>query len=122
MDEENKQRIRRAIAVDVMGWQFNDFHKWYYTVEADGLENVRAWWDEWKPDEDIAAAWQVLDKLVLTGWYAQLNVDQGSFCIMKSYNSEGHVMQHAGGEANTMPEAICKAAYQAVTGKRWENG
>jgi hypothetical protein len=71
-------------------------------------------------ESDIVAVWQIIDKLILTGWFAQLNVGQGNFCILKTYDSAGCVSRSAAGEASDMPMAICLAAYKAVTGKDWK--
>lgn len=80
-------------------------------------------WDEWKPTEDIAAAWQVVDKLsdkyrvsihqlaTTTLWQCSLEIKDGKM------RYPGMSMVHNGDEfANHefTPKAICLAALKTV--------
>lgn len=118
MTNEQKQRLRRDVAEKVMGWEWHILFGNWYTVEPDGMHYIRAIGDEWKPDEDIAAAWQVLERVTAiestlinpkttfpAGTHIAYTWDNIS---LWSYN------------ASEAAEKICLMCYEAVTGKEWE--
>jgi len=119
MTEQDKTRLRAAIAVEVMGWQLDDgVGKHWYTIEPDGTRINRAN-PRWKPDEDIAAAWQVLLHMFAQGWwmnpFAYFHEDGWSLHL--KHKEHAHVYID-GAESDCI--AVCLAAYKAVKGRDFE--
>jgi hypothetical protein len=124
-NELQNQMLRTAIA-EIMGWELDELYKCYYTIEPDGLHYVRAWRDEWKPDQDIAAAWQVVKHLEAQGYSWQANQEPGQDCYFEfskrlEPNEFGLVKWQSGRARETdVALAVCLAAYMAVKGEGWK--
>lgn len=94
-----EQQIVETLGVKVMGWS---------------KEQVRFLYPAWNPLQNIADAWQVVEKLGESFW--EVNIDLGSksptarVVIYKTYTrKDGHVAI-----ASTVQEAICRAALRAI--------
>ena len=64
---------------------------------------------------DIAAAWEVLEKMQDNGWFWNIDYDYGELVagFGKGRDSEGDLSWHYE-QAETTPHAICLAALKAV--------
>ena len=61
---------------------------------------------------DIKAAWEVVEKLGEDGWIVTLHRDFKWYCDLTWFTEDDTASTSV--EANTLPEAICKAALAAV--------
>ena len=103
--------LNELVAVHVMGWEkCRDGDRWacngkelgpdHATAKGDGLGDYYYPDEEWSPSSDIAAAWEVVEKIDACGD----NVKRCNFRMMLD-------------DIFTItPEAICKAALLAVMG------
>lgn len=66
----------------------------------------------WSPSTDIAAAWEVVENLVRSGWCVDVYI-QSPEKYSVSLDKEGYGLDV---EASTLPLAICQAALLAVGG------
>lgn len=105
------------VAERVMGW----WRKYYPPAAED------AWFDAngfrmkrgaWCPSEDIAAAWQVVEKMVADRHtqdfhfgYKMCAGCEWQFCFA---DKVAGVFSDCAGRAETMPLAVCRAALKAV--------
>lgn len=101
-----EQQIIEALAVKVMGWEKRDLQELGYWYHEGKVVCRRG---NWNPLQNIADAWQVVEKLRQSlsvrieshsdGWYVEL---------------KNHIDLPISGEGKTAQEAICKAAMEAV--------
>ncbi len=113
------------IATEVMGWVSADDGWWdlpdgkstgYH--QNDGLPAIGTEGDSdrWKPSEDIAAAWEAVEKVEHNIMFGRGNGFQpwASFTVPLSKHFPLGVAQ---GRAETMPHAICLALLKVVEAK-----
>lgn len=79
--------------------------------------------DDWvfSPSEDMAAAWEVIEKLKADGWYISVcwndtipKVANYWSCGFWEHGQESRGGLHVGAKAETAPLAICRAALEVV--------
>ena len=109
------REMRDLIATEVMKWEWDDGGRGFRS----GWDKPDGSWvdfDDWRPDEDIFAAWEVVVKLKALGFEAWLMNEQvykdfpGQVYACKLYGN-GKVYFCLG---ETMPLAISRAALLAV--------
>lgn len=106
------RELDRMVAEKVMGWQL---------AEAWTPGSQEPWWrkaDGWMVPlppftTDIAAAWQVVERMRELGWYYGVS---GSISIgeIAMFRVLGDAALVRSGTASTAPEAICRAALAAL--------
>jgi hypothetical protein len=136
MSELTRRELDAAVAREVMGWEvypgadtpFNfphqGDHAWLddpanYPFVTDCRPGLIFWaapktdGKDWKPFADIAAAWQVVEKLRGKGWVMTLSVNHYQTepwdCRLFLEERKREIAHGA-----TAPEAICRAALAAV--------
>lgn len=99
------------IAEKVMGW--HSYPKDYYWYDKDNKPMRLRWFDsesladEFEPSTDIAAAWEVVEKLESDNLCMTI-LNDGSRWSVFIYNEHKVTMAYA--NADTAPLAICRAA------------
>lgn len=133
------RELDAEVAVKVMGWSMYHYDKDYadncYWMLMDGDCNpvaeikrtpagfdtgerkteAEAWADCPAFSTDIAAAWQVMERMVSRGWWPLVQLDDHAekwICQFQDQYGEGF-----SDEAKTAPEAICRAALAAIGGE-----
>lgn len=113
------------IAVRVMKWLPHRRHSACYVnaaeVNSAGEKFViQEFIDEWRPSQNIADAWRVVEKLSESGWnYIQVDRDDGlwgaDFAKLEftEYGANGTVKAHSTA-SDSAPLAICRAALKAA--------
>lgn len=108
--------IVETLATKVMGWNKYSEVQWFGDVLCIRPFTIGDW-IEWNPLQNIADAWQVVEKLEDQGYgvetYSQKNVlsDRGPIRKVTLYTKEGFFDHTAG---TTLQEAICHAALRTV--------
>jgi len=116
--------LAAAIAVEVMGYRLCDGVPWpcgkpyRYWMAPDGSTRDEK---DWRPDFNIAAAWDVLEKLRVDGWWRMLEGDDDSWICRIQERGDPHnnpelISVYA--EALGAPLAICRAALAAVRARK----
>lgn len=134
MTEQEHRELDARVAVEVMGWRLDG----YWWVDADGKPIVASITENgWYPSQEIAAAWQVVERLRAEGWIVRVQempdglpllagagwrgeeareIHKRAVCmlypspaIQEKYRRWAHQMAAT---ADTAPEAICKAALE----------
>jgi len=104
------REMNDAVAHRVMGWEFHANAGWYTPGMWEFNPARRAAPCDWSPSTDIAAAWEVVEKL-----------DDGNliFSLLRygagwrvGFMDDGNMRGSASGD--TAPLAICRAALKAV--------
>ena len=109
--------IDHKIAEKVMGWNlrktYDVFEQWY------DEEWPRYWKDSWHPSEDIAQAFEVVEKMFALGYYVEMdNIGEPDiewavdFTKIKTLSDEFCFGAHA----KTSAMAICLAALKVANG------
>lgn len=124
MNEIDWQTVRDVLATEVMGWHkdvSDQSIRAYGTIEGDRL----CWWsddgcrrelDRWQPDTNWAHCGAVIEAMQAKGWHWQCTSAPGHWYVsLYSIGTDG--LMHAGGEADTLPQAVALAAYRAVKGE-----
>jgi hypothetical protein len=119
---EAGRELDALVAERVMGWVLTLSPR--SIAEADDEE----WWsmpsglvrhvDYWRPSTDIAAAWEVVEKLRDLGFFLDISVAVDRFDVdMRADRmpSDWWLREGPLAEATTAPLAICRAALQAIT-------
>ncbi|UED77472.1 hypothetical protein [Brevibacillus sp. DP1.3A] len=103
------QQIVLTLATKVMGWKRYGETEFWYGDNGNLFDS-----SFWNPLQNIADAWQVVEKLGESFW--EVNIDLGSkspnarVVIYRTYTrKDGHVAI-----ASTVQEAICGAALRAI--------
>lgn len=114
------RELDALIAEKVMGWA--PVHDGLNFRWADGgdYEKRHRYVCDWSPSTDIAAAWQVVERMDSLGWY--LTIDRLSSgervrfwrCEWMRYTEENEKCGDCWEDADTAPLAICRAALEAV--------
>lgn len=114
-------RERDALVAErVMGWPvIGDDEPYRHHVHKGGVVTARgpqafrgrAIPDRWFPSTDIAAAWDVVDKLLETGRWATIEVERLGTSVYLSGNKAADDVEAVRLPA---PEAICIAALRSV--------
>lgn len=99
------REIDAEVAEKVMGW--GHAHRWSdWTLKGRVMAG-----NSWSPSTDIAAAWEVVEKVRETHEEVSLTcTEKGYSCYI--FKSENHVPE--GFTSKTMPMAICLAALKAL--------
>lgn len=113
---EAGRELDALIAEKVMGWTPHCQNPAHYvevansTSEMSVIQEVVAYW---RPSTDIAAAWQVVEKLRAAGWFYSLSdaVEIPEYIVM-FYQPDSPDAQAMDESA---PLAICRAALKATT-------
>lgn len=114
--------LDRRVAEGIMGGTYRDSSRWERWDEPPSVRKVVQLDDnilysntgDWSPSTDIAAAWQVLEKLEF--WISLSSRTGDGFRLVKTFQRKYRLdLMCPGGikegpEANTAPEAICRAA------------
>ena len=120
------------VAEKVMGWTLGDPH-WIHGYMMHGMVEVRTWLgsetedgaksEGWSPSTNIAAAWEVVEKLSQSGVdfylerdpYGRTHWARFNDTTQGTYNKEGCEDKRLGdADAPTAPLAICRAALKAI--------
>lgn len=120
------RELDALVAERVMGWQL--------VPAVNGIESPW-WWDAngpvhsmdksdwrggWYPSTNIAAAWEVVERMGADGWDAELDQFHNFMhiwdaCFRKLDNrDQGQWLELRTGRADAAPLAICRAALKAV--------
>ena len=95
------------IAEYVMEWR----HTSIGWITKDNIANIKTCY--WKPSDDIAAFWMVIDKLDRKEWDIQIVSDteeEGKEWGVSFYHySEADALEHGSATADTVPLAGCRA-------------
>lgn len=130
----SERELDAAVAEKVMGWRLTWLDRSYHSAgegwsqrPVDSKSECRhdpiAYWtdakdrslnevSEWEPSSDISDAVEVVEKMREQGWSFACTLYEGklpyaSFCKRTAASSRN-------AEASTLPEAICRAALEAV--------
>jgi len=120
IDKMEGRELDRAVAEKVMGWTRVDGYlpadtAWWDGEKERWLEppNNQQCWNEFQPSTDIAAAWEVVEKLVpKERGHAVVIQWNGEWCGVKFTQYSKKFTS-----ARTAPLAISRAALKAVTKK-----
>lgn len=103
------RELDALVAEKVMGWtrcDHRDLEDGLWWCRGDG---AHIWPADWTPSTDIAAAWQVVERLVaLTNWEVQVFAKRHARYVV-------HASPFVVTEADTAPLAICRAALAALS-------
>ena len=124
MTDEARRTLNRLVAERVLGYEVDDGP---YGPQIRVPTGIGSDWD-WGmlPDYagDIRAAWEVVDKLRQAGWLAILYLRRGDGGVRAAYQRDpldAPVLRedcpngpYCDAVAPTAPEAICRAALQAL--------
>lgn len=102
---EMSEELDREVAEKVMGWKWNSGLLWW-DVPPDGTNIVA----DFQPSSNIADAWLVVEKMPMSIWpvFKGFEATVYHWCAELEGDYEGFA------EADTAPEAICKAALKAI--------
>ena len=109
-DDMDGPELAAAVAEKVMGWTAEALQSDMpggVTVHALSIPST------WRPDRDIAAAWEVVEKMAADGWTWNLGGGVRKRFMLTLHDIGKDVVQYSG-EADTAPRAICLAALKAV--------
>lgn len=113
-DELTGAELAAAVAERVMGWtRVRHSERWFND------DDTAPWIADFRPDLNIAQAWEVVDRMKSLGWnfnYDDEPTHNEPPCAgfyKESRDGSGHYAQHKSG-----PTAICLAALKAVESRR----
>lgn len=101
------QQMNEALATKVMGWQLDN----RYFIGATRHEcyllpaGSRILRSQWNPHENIADAWQLVEKIQEVRWI-KIQVGKTTLCLSGKYQGQEDMAEGA----ETAPRAICKLA------------
>ncbi len=106
------------VATQVMGWTRDSWVEedgWYAGVRVHGpwkRDGVTATTHNWKPSENIAHAWEVVEKMRATNPQRYVSINNSIFDPgwIVWIDSKDNTARH-----ESLPLAICRAALQATT-------
>lgn len=111
----DNRKIDTAIAEKVMGWKLKSILINTYGNRADvwvnEAEKIMAYCREWKPSTDIAAAWQVEQKIDEAGLYKQYVFALSDVLDLGPQSNPYIVIEKM---MKATPKQRCLAALQAV--------
>lgn len=128
MAMEAGPEMDRAVGELVMGWvlvwyEREDCKAWTYILPKASPEDhdIRCYIGaeprvgglrHWSPSTDIAAAWEVVEKMRAAKWFFHCDLDDGPDLVMfyRTVGDYGKEPDSAAVEAKSMPLAICRAA------------
>lgn len=128
------RQLDAAVAERVMGWrkdrvydgEFEGTIRWQAGKAGDSLGFIytgdRAG-DPWKPSEDIAAVWPVVERMTQLGFNFEISgphAGQYHVHFVRGLTSEGTARDRGEAWAASLallPEAIARAAYTATEGR-----
>ena len=132
MDVEKMEgRELDAKMAELMGWRVEKemYSTWVAITDTCWSRplvgpNVRMW-GQWSPSTDIAAAMQVVDKMIADGWefelqYTNVNEVEGEpldyqwWCSFIYYTDDENDHRFESAQGTTAAEAICLAAHKAA--------
>lgn len=105
------RELDALVAEKVMGWKLGDNRgapAWFAHDEF----RCEVW--QFKPSEDIAAAWEVVEKLGKTWWF---DVELTGNLWHAQFESQEHISERQFADdysTDSAPHAICKAALMAM--------
>ena len=110
--------LAEAVAIKVMGWTFKN-GLWLFSVEPrarptwfDGKERQYIYAADFRPDLNIAQAWEVVESMANRESDYQCRMQRTFTSFNKcQFRRGGEVWEH---ECESMPEAICLAALDAI--------
>jgi hypothetical protein len=114
------REIDAEVAEKVMGWQRQpDYNYWMSFPPGETLK-LHALIATWHPSTDIAVAMDVVAKMCVDGWSFACTLYEGklpyaSFC-------RGTAKSSRNAEAESLPEAICRAALAAIASEQEKEG
>ena len=103
---EASRRLDCLVARRVMGW--TDIYENGYTADYRGWEPARGYEDVPHYSSDIAAAWQVIEKLKDSGWDIHLRINRHGRGV--ELYGDNYKRPEVDVIAETSPLAICRAA------------
>lgn len=112
------------IAEQVMGWKVDPFQEGgnITTCYPDRRREHGYWIHEmqlgnggWSPSRDIAAAWEVVEKLRTDTYWLQIATCNAGWNVQ--IGEIGKFLQHVVDVAGTLPLAICRAALKTVAAR-----
>lgn len=109
------RELDALVAEKVMGWSLDGY--FWYCGDKPTRYKSGLFEDEFSPSTDIAAAWEVVEKLNLISWNRVLaKTSDGRWCTaVFSEMDQDHCCEYDT-IAESAPHAICLAALKAVGG------
>lgn len=111
-----------AVAERVMGWQRQPDYNYWMSFPAGESFSLHALIATWSPSESIEAAMQVVEKMWQLGWSIEM-ANGGKLGTLATarivswyvrFVEDENDLNNWSAEAETLPEAICRAALRAV--------
>lgn len=102
--------IDREIAEKVMGWEFIEKYSLFITKKDSTLADT-VLLSEWWPSTSINHAMKVVEEMNKQGFACNMWISIGGVRGCRFGNGEG---KNASSDFGTFPEAICKAALEAL--------
>jgi hypothetical protein len=109
--------LRGWVAKDVMGWEVGkgagDLPAHVITDKGEHMYLLPDLGPQWYPDHDIAAAWEVVEKL-RQEFYVDIGVDiHGAQVQLNKYYDPNWTVEVESIRADTFQLAVCRAALKA---------
>jgi len=113
------EQLAEATAIHVMGWK--DGFQLQIDSDMGICERLRhneflgaAIWEKWNPAEDIAAAWEVVEKMRANKVYLDVRIWPDEYQVLPHKDENNKLVDGWIVKRRSLPEAICKAALLAV--------
>lgn len=111
--------LDRRVAEKVMGWHQETDWRYGDWLDCDG--NIFETTEHWRPSISIKHAWQVVERMIELGWtqvFVQTHLQDGEHGwfveILRWQLPPGDETEGGRQFAEALPEAICRAALEAV--------